>query len=80
MRRAIASANQLRPKGVVEAGDRSWQIQASDQLTRASDYEPLIIAYSNGAPVRLSDVATVSDGVEDRFNTGFYNDKRRRCC
>jgi multidrug efflux pump len=75
VRRAIASANQLRPKGVVEAGERSWQIQASDQLERASDYEPLVVAYRNGAPVRLSDVAAVSDGVEDRFNSGFYDDK-----
>ena len=75
VRRAIAGANQLRPKGVVEAGERSWQIQASDQLTRASDYEPLIIAYRNGAPVRLADVAAVSDGVEDRFNAGFYNER-----
>ena len=73
VRRAIAGANQLRPVGVVEQGDRSWQIQASDQLTRASEYEPLVVAYRNGAPVRLSDVATVTDGVEDRFNAGFYN-------
>ena len=50
VRRAIASANLLRPKGIVEDGERAWQIQASDQLTRAADYEPLIIAYRNGAP------------------------------
>ena len=75
VRRAIAGANVLRPKGLVEDGERSWQIQASDQLTKASDYQPLIITYRNGAPVRLSDVAKVYDGVEDRFNTGFYNRK-----
>ena len=75
VRRAIAGANVLRPKGLVEDGERSWQIQASDQLTKASDYESLIITYRNGAPVRLSDVAKVYDGVEDRFNTGFYNRK-----
>jgi multidrug efflux pump len=75
VRRSIASANVLRPKGVVEDGERAWQIQASDQLTRAADYQPLIITYRNGAPVRLSDVAKVYDGVEDRFNTGFYNRK-----
>ena len=65
----------LRPKGLVEDGERAWQIQASDQLTRAADYQALIITYRNGAPVRLSDVAKVYDGVEDRFNTGFYNRK-----
>jgi multidrug efflux pump len=75
VRRAIAGANVLRPKGVVEDSERAWQIQASDQLTRAADYQPLIITYRNGAPVRLSDVAKVYDGVEDRFNTGFYNRK-----
>ena len=75
VRQAIMSANLLRPKGVIEDGDRHWQIAASDQLARAADYEPLIVAYRNGAPVRLADVAAVSDGVEDRFNAGFYNEK-----
>ncbi len=75
VRRAIAAANTLRPKGAVEQGDRYWQIQASDQLSRAVDYRPLIIAYRNGAPVRLSEVANVTDGVEDRFNTGFFNER-----
>jgi multidrug efflux pump len=75
VRRAIASANLLRPKGIVEDGQRSWQIQASDQLTRAADYRPLVVTTRNGAPVRLADIATVTDGVEDRFNTGFFNTK-----
>ena len=75
VRQAIANANLLRPKGIVEDGQRSWQIQASDQLTRAADYRPLVITYRNGAPVRLGDVAEVADGVEDRYNTGFYNTK-----
>ena len=73
VRRAIMGANLLRPKGLVEQGDRSWQIQASDQLSRAADYQSLVVRYQNGAPVRLSDVARVSDDVEDRFNTGFFN-------
>jgi multidrug efflux pump len=73
VRRAIASANLLRPKGAVEEGQRYWQVQASDQLSTAADYRPLVIRYQDGAPVRLSDVARVYDGVEDRFNTGYYN-------
>ena len=52
---------------------RFWQIQASDQLTKAKQYEPLIVTYRNGAPVRLSDIAKVTDGVEDRFNSGYFN-------
>ena len=75
VRRSIAGANLLRPKGSVEEGQRSWQIKASDQLSRAEQYKPLIVAQRNGASVRLSDVANVYDGVQDRYNTGFFNDK-----
>src|SRR5262245_6482439 len=70
VRRTIASGNLLRPKGAVEDDERYWQVQASDQLARAADYQPLVVRYRDGAPVRLSDVARVYDGVEDRFNTG----------
>ena len=76
VRRSIMGANLLRPEGHGRGqGDRAWQIQASDQLSRAADYQSLIIRYQNGAAVRLSDVARVSDGVEDRFNTGFFNEQ-----
>ena len=75
VRRAISTANLLRPKGAVEDEQRSWQVQASDQLTRAADYQPLIVTYRNGATVRLDDVARVYDGVEDRFASGFFNDQ-----
>ena len=75
VRRTIANANLLRPKGVVEDDQRSWVIKASDQLSRAEDYKPLIVSYNNGAPVRLADVARVYDGVQDRYNTGFFNDE-----
>ncbi|WP_236187277.1 efflux RND transporter permease subunit [Pseudomonas protegens] len=74
VRNAIANANQRRPKGSVEDEQRLWQIQANDQLEKARDYEPLIIHYNNGAALRLKDVAKVSDGVEDRYNSGFFND------
>ncbi|WP_047286364.1 efflux RND transporter permease subunit [Pseudomonas protegens] len=74
VRNAIANANQRRPKGSVEDDLRLWQIQANDQLEKARDYEPLIIHYNNGAALRLKDVAKVSDGVEDRYNSGFFND------
>jgi multidrug efflux pump len=75
VRQAISSANLLRPKGMIEDSERHWQIQASDQLVTAEEYQPLIIAYRNGAAVRLSDVARVYDGVEDRYNSGYFNDK-----
>ncbi len=75
VRQAIARANLLRPKGAVEDAQHHWQVQASDQLTRAADYRPLIVTYRNAAAVRLGDVARVYDGVEDRFASGFFNDQ-----
>ncbi|MGZ7459069.1 efflux RND transporter permease subunit [Pseudomonas sp. Ma2-10] len=73
VRNAIANANVRRPKGSVEDGQRLWQVQANDQLEKAKDYESLIIHYADGAALRLKDVAKVSDGVEDRYNSGFFN-------
>lgn len=74
VRKTIADANVRRPKGSVEDRERLWQIQANDQLEKAKDYESLIIHYADGAALRLKDVAKVSDGVEDRYNSGFFND------
>jgi multidrug efflux pump len=73
VRNTIANANVRRPKGAVSDGDRNWQIQANDQLEKAKDYEPLIIRYQDGAALRLSHVAKVKDSVEDRYNSGFFN-------
>jgi multidrug efflux pump len=73
VRAALAAANANRPKGTVEDGDRHWQIQANDQAKSASEYIPLIVAYRNGAAVRLSDVAEVVDSVEDLRNAGSSN-------
>ena len=78
VRQSISGANLLRPKGIIEDGERHWQIQASDQLTKAADYRPLVIAYRDGAPVRLQDVANVYDGIEDRYNAGYFNDRKCR--
>ena len=75
VRRAIANANSIRPRGSVEEGGRQWQVQISDQLRRAEEYLPMIIRYRDGAPVRLGDVAKVTDSVEDRYSNGFHNDR-----
>ncbi len=74
VRSAIADSNVRRPKGSVEDAQRMWQIQANDQLEKAKDYETLIIRYQDGSVLRLKDVAKVTDGVEDRYNSGFFND------
>ena len=73
--RAIREANSLRPQGDLELGARTWQIRANDQLRRAEEYRPLLIAWRNGNPVRLGDVATVQDSTEDRYSMGFHNDR-----
>jgi len=76
VRATLTEANANRPKGVVENDRYHWQIMASDQLDRAEQYRPLIVAWRDGAAVRLSDVATVEDSVEDLFQTGFYNNRQ----
>ncbi len=75
VRAAIATANANRPKGIVEEGDRHWQIYANDQAKTAKDYLPVIVAYRNGAAVRLSDLGDVVDSVQDLRNAGLYNGK-----
>jgi multidrug efflux pump len=73
VRTVIASTNANRPKGIVEDGDRNWQIYANDQARTAAEYIPLIIGYKNGSAVRISDVAEVVDSVEDLRNAGSAN-------
>ncbi|MBI6885712.1 efflux RND transporter permease subunit [Pseudomonas putida] len=75
VRTAVSNANQRRPMGFVEDADRNWQVRANDQLESAKDYEPVVIRQQNGTILRLSDVATVTDGVENRYNSGFFNDQ-----
>jgi multidrug efflux pump len=75
VRQAIADTNSVRPRGVVEEGARQWQVQVSGQLRKAAQYLPLIIRYRDGAPVRLGDVAKVTDSVEDRHSSGFHNNR-----
>ena len=75
VRTAIQANNVNRPKGIVEDGEKSWQIYANDQAKKAADYLPIIVAYRNNAPVRLGDVADVIDSVQDVRNAGFANGK-----
>jgi len=76
VRAALAAANANSPKGAIEDGDRRYQIYSNDQATAADQYRSLIIAWRNGAPVRLSDVAEVIDSTEDIRNEGQANGKR----
>ena len=72
VRAALASANANRPKGVVDDGQMRLQVYTNDAGSKAADYAPLLVAYRNGSAVRLSDIADVTDGVEDIHNLGVF--------
>jgi multidrug efflux pump len=75
VRTALSQANANRPKGEFSGNDEAWSIDANDQIFRADQYRDLIVAYNNGAAVRLKDVADVEDSVEDVHNAGLANGK-----
>nr|WP_314984427.1 multidrug efflux RND transporter permease subunit MdtC [uncultured Pantoea sp.] len=75
VRTAISDANQRRPQGALDDSQQRWQLRTNDALQTASEYQPLVVHYNNGAAVRLSDVATVEDSVQDVRNAGMSRGK-----
>jgi multidrug efflux pump len=75
VRASLASANANSPKGAIEQGDQHYQLYTNDQAQAAADYKPLIVAYRNGAAVKLADVADVIDSVENVRNAGLADGK-----
>jgi multidrug efflux pump len=75
VRPVLFNANANHPKGQVAGDRRAWSVDATDQLFKAKQYEPLIVAYRNSSPVRISDIATVVDSVEDTRTNGLFNGK-----
>src|ERR1700674_298255 len=75
VRNALNAANANRAKGQVSNDTASWSFSDNDQMFTAGQYRPLIVAYHNGAPVRLGDVADVQDSVSDVRNIGLANGK-----
>ena len=73
VRAALAAANANTPKGSMDVGGRRYQIYTNDQATKAAEYRNLIIAYRNGAAVRVADVGEVLDSVENVRNLGLAN-------
>jgi hydrophobe/amphiphile efflux-1 (HAE1) family protein len=71
----LSNANANRPKGELISGDYAMQMQTTDQLLDASQYQNLIVTYRNRAPIRLSDLGRVVDSVEDLRNMGLANGK-----
>jgi len=74
VRAAIAQSNVNQAKGTFDGSRQSYSIGANDQLLSSDQYRPLIIAYRNGAPVRLSDVANVIDDTENTKQAAWMND------
>jgi len=75
VRTVLSAANANTPKGHVSDGQRSWEVGANDQILAASDYAPLVVAYSGGSAVRISDVGRAVDSEEDLRNAGYANGK-----
>jgi multidrug efflux pump len=75
VRSAITSTNANKPKGFVDDDKRHWEVRANDQAKTAKEYIPIIVAYRNGAPIRLGDLGRVEDSVQDLRNYGAANGK-----
>ncbi|MDE2082316.1 MAG: efflux RND transporter permease subunit [Burkholderiales bacterium] len=76
VRAAIQASNANRPKGLVQGGGRRLQIYTQTPGLKAADYAPMVIAWRQGAAVRLQDVAQVEDGVENSRLLGLFNGER----
>jgi multidrug efflux pump len=72
LRNAIAGANVSGPKGSLDGAQQAYTIAANDQIAAADAYKPVIIAYRNGAPVTIGDVAVIVDGLENDRTGGWY--------
>jgi multidrug efflux pump len=75
VRAAISAANANSAKGHVDQGGQRFEVISNDQINKAAPYRDLVIAYRNGAPVMLRDVADVQDSAENLRNAGLYNGK-----
>jgi multidrug efflux pump len=73
VRNVLSTANANTPKGHFSDGHTMWEVGANDQLFKAVDYEPLLVAYHNGSAVRISDIGRAQDSVEDLRNAGYAN-------
>ncbi len=71
---AIQAGNVNLPTGILYGTHQAFTVQANGQLTKAADYGPLVVAYRNGAPVRLADLGQVVDGVENDKTASWYYD------
>ena len=73
VRTILNGANTNTPKGHFSDGTRMWEVGATDQIFKAADYRPMVVAYHNGTAVRIRDVGEAIDSVEDLRNAGYMN-------
>ncbi|MFZ0936582.1 MAG: multidrug efflux RND transporter permease subunit [Bryobacteraceae bacterium] len=73
VRTILNGANTNTPKGHFSDGTQTWEVGATDQIFKAADYRPMVVAYHNGTAVRIRDVGAAIDSVEDLRNAGYMN-------
>ncbi|SSW62467.1 Multidrug resistance protein MdtC [Achromobacter veterisilvae] len=73
VRKAISNAAPMGPQGQLDSAARRWEVGTPEQPRSAREYDSLIVRYQDGAVIRLSQVARVSDSVENRYSSGFHN-------
>lgn len=75
VRAAVDNATTNSPRGLLSGKNYTWWIDANGQLTKAKDYQDLVVAYRNGAAVRLHDVASITDSIQDIYSAGYFNNQ-----
>ena len=75
VRTVLSGANANTPKGHFTGDGRTWEVGANDQIFKAIDYEPLVVAYRNGTAVRIRDLGRAVDSTEDIRSAGYANGK-----
>ena len=76
IRDVVSKANSSTPVGVLQGKDRSVSLLATGAMNKASDYRDVVVAYRNGAPIKLDQVASVIDSVQDEDQASWFNDSR----
>ncbi len=74
--RAVQAGNVNLPSGILDGSEQAWTLQTKGQLTRAEDYRPLVVTYRDGRPVRLAELGSVVDSVENDRVAAWYVDQR----
>ncbi|MCG6551664.1 MAG: efflux RND transporter permease subunit, partial [Candidatus Magnetominusculus sp. LBB02] len=77
VKNAISAGNVNLPNGIIDSSFQQYSIQSNGQLLNAAGYLPLIVAYRNGAPVRISDIGTAEDDVENNRTAAWFKTKER---